>query len=162
MKLARRCLVILALMFWQGGFMFYASVVVPVGQSVLGSHRRQGFITQQVTDYLNYAGCVALVPLVWDIALTKDTDRRRRLRMIAWWTMAIIQISLLLLHIWLDRFLDADSSAVNDLGAFVIGHRWYLRLSTLQWLGGVVYLAATILSWRYEDATALIESASNT
>ena len=34
--LLRRFLVLAALFFWQGGFTFYASVVVPVGQQVFG------------------------------------------------------------------------------------------------------------------------------
>ena len=53
MTILRRFLVLIALFFWQGGFTFYAAVVVPVGQQVLHSHLRQGFVTQQVTNYLN-------------------------------------------------------------------------------------------------------------
>ncbi len=36
-RLLRRSLVVIALMFWQGGFTFYAAVVVPIGQDVLQS-----------------------------------------------------------------------------------------------------------------------------
>src|SRR5260370_16274673 len=64
--LVRRVLVLAALMFWQGGFTFYAAVVVPVGQDVLGSHLAQGFITRQVTNYLNLAGGLALGILGWE------------------------------------------------------------------------------------------------
>src|SRR2546428_9021513 len=71
----RRFLVLAALMFWQGGFTFYAAVVVPVGQQVLGSDLEQGFITRQVTQWLNVAGAVALVPLAWDVLAA---ERRRR------------------------------------------------------------------------------------
>ena len=46
MTILRRFLVLIALFFWQGGFTFYAAVVVPVGQQVLHSHLRQGFVTQ--------------------------------------------------------------------------------------------------------------------
>src|SRR5437764_15421395 len=70
--LFRRFLVLAALMFWQGGFTFYAAVVVPVGQHVLGSHAAQGFITREVTRYLNLAGAAALVFLVWDVAAARD------------------------------------------------------------------------------------------
>ncbi len=66
MALLRRFLVLLALFFWQGGFTFYAAVVVPIGQHVFG-HLRQGFVTRQVTVYLNLAGAVALLILVWDL-----------------------------------------------------------------------------------------------
>ena len=34
MRILRRYLVVIALMFWQGGFTFYAAVVVPVGTAV--------------------------------------------------------------------------------------------------------------------------------
>ena len=61
----RRWLVVLSLMFWQGGFMFYGGVVVPVGSEVLGSDTDQGWITRKVTDYLNAAGAVALA--VWGV-----------------------------------------------------------------------------------------------
>ena len=70
----RRYLVLLALSFWQGGFTFYAAVVVPVGQEVFG-HLRQGFITRQVTVYLNLAGAVALLVLVWDLVAARDPSR---------------------------------------------------------------------------------------
>ena len=49
--LGRRLLLLIGLMFWQGGFLFYAAVVVPVGTRVLGSETEQGFITQSVTNY---------------------------------------------------------------------------------------------------------------
>ena len=42
MTLTRRMVLLITLMFWQGGFMFYGAVVVPVGAEVLGSHRAQG------------------------------------------------------------------------------------------------------------------------
>ena len=78
MTILRRFLVLIALFFWQGGFTFYAAVVVPVGQQVLHSHLRQGFVTQQVTNYLNLTGAIALVPLAWEAAVPGDPSPRRR------------------------------------------------------------------------------------
>jgi hypothetical protein len=52
----RRYLLLLALMFWQGGFSFHGAVVVPVGNEVLGSHLEQGYITRSASNYLNWAG----------------------------------------------------------------------------------------------------------
>jgi hypothetical protein len=48
MIILRRLILIVALMFWQGGFMFYGSVVITVGAQVLGSEMDQGFVTQAV------------------------------------------------------------------------------------------------------------------
>ena len=57
MVLLRRLLLLWSLMFWLGGFTFYASIVVPIGTRVLGnSSRRQGFITREVTRQLNEQG----------------------------------------------------------------------------------------------------------
>src|SRR5579871_1207813 len=69
--LVRRYLVLTALMFWQGGFTFYAAVVVPIGTAQLGGATEQGFITRHVAWYLNVAGAVALVILAWDAAATR-------------------------------------------------------------------------------------------
>src|SRR5260370_29138158 len=42
----RRFLFFAAVAFWLGGFSFYGGVVIEVGSRVLGSHLKQGFITQ--------------------------------------------------------------------------------------------------------------------
>ena len=63
----RRFAVLMMVGFWQGGFLFYTSVVVPLGQKVLGSDLQQGFLTQQVTDSLNWAGVATLPFLAWDL-----------------------------------------------------------------------------------------------
>ena len=39
MMLMRRLCLLVAIMFWQGGFMFYGAVVVPIGSKILGSHQ---------------------------------------------------------------------------------------------------------------------------
>ena len=79
----RRLLLLIALMVWQGGFMFYGAVVVPVGSEVLGSHLQQGFVTQSVTNYLNLIGAMALAVWCWDIT-TGRAAGGRRLRWIGW------------------------------------------------------------------------------
>ena len=45
MPVLRRFMLLVSLMFWQGGFMFYGGVVVEVGSRILGSELEQGFIT---------------------------------------------------------------------------------------------------------------------
>ena len=152
MILLRRMLVIVALMFWQGGFTFYAAVVVPVGQKVLASHVRQGFITKEVTNYLNLAGAVALVLLAWDILACHDPSAaRRRARWLAWVIMAVCLLTLFYWHTRLDVLLDLDSETILDRGPFRTLHRQYLWVSTLQWAAGVAYLLLTLISWQREE-----------
>jgi hypothetical protein len=149
-KLFLRFTVIAALMFWQGGFTFYASVVVPIGQATLG-HLQQGLITRQVTNYLNIAAVVALLPLAWDVASTRAQASRRRLRWLTWLGMAVMLGLLVWLHGRLDDLLDVEAVRVLDRGLFRPQHRAYLWLSTMQWVLGILYLLLTLQSWREED-----------
>jgi hypothetical protein len=149
--LARRFLVLAALMFWQGGFTFYAAVVVPVGRETIGS--RQSEVTRPVTRYLNLAGAVALVPFAWDVACCRDrTTRRRFVRWGTWAGMALTLAALLWLHPALSARLDAGVSAADD--SFHHLHRVYLWVSTVQWACGLVFAGATLRAWRGEDRDA--------
>jgi hypothetical protein len=150
--LLRRFLVIAALMFWQGGFTFYAAVVVPTGQQVLGSHFEQGLITRQVTYWLNITGGVALVMLAGEL-LTGRTPGRPRLR---WATLAFLVITLgvlVALHQRLDSLLEwAESTGSGlDREAFRPLHRLYLWVSTAQWAGAVLFAGLTLRAWQRED-----------
>ena len=150
--LLRRFLALTALMFWQGGFLFYASVVVPIGQDVLGSHFDQGLITRRVTVYLNLSGAVALLVFALDAALTRDPSRfRRRCRWAVWVGMAILLALLVWLHPKLDELIDLDRNRIRNRATFRAGHRWYLWLSTVQWGFAIVYAVLMLWSWREED-----------
>src|ERR1700728_312060 len=98
----RRMLLLVSLMLWQGGFMFYGGVVVPVGARVLGSEREQGFITQSVTDYLNVAGAVCLIVFLehlWH-------DRRNGVSKMEWglWSAAVVSVVVLAgVHVQMDQ-----------------------------------------------------------
>jgi hypothetical protein len=155
LTLLRRLLVLIALMFWQGGFTFYAAVVVPVGQEVLGSHFKQGRITRRVTVYLNLSGAIALVPLAWDVAAARERSAwRRRLRWLCVAGMAVGLGLLYWLHPRLDELIDLDVGYVSDRGAFRTGHSWYLWISTVQWGLGLVYALLMLYAWRDEDRAA--------
>jgi hypothetical protein len=152
MTLSRRFVVLAALMFWQGGFTFYVAVVVPVGQEVLASHRRQGFISRRVTNYLNLTGAVALVPLAWDAAVSREgSARRRRLRWAAWGGMALALGMLVWLHGRMDELLDPVRRLVLDPTEFYSWHRGYLWASTVQWGFCLAYMYFTLRAWREED-----------
>jgi hypothetical protein len=147
----RRLLVLVALMFWLGGFTFYAGVVVPIGQQVLG-RGPQSDVTRHVSVYLNLACAVALVPLAWDVAGSGDPSRRRRI--CRWICVANILASLAVLH-WLHgelvSMMDQATASMDRGSSFRIGHKAYLWISTYQWLAGVVYTALMVPAWRAED-----------
>jgi hypothetical protein len=151
-SLPRRFLVLVALMFWQGGFTFYAGVVVPVGTEVLGGKLEQGFITREVTRYLNLSGGIALIPLAWDVLATADPSRLRRwTRGVAWAGMAAALAWLIWLHPRLDALLVPEESRILDRKTFLRGHRLYLWISTFQWGLGVVYAWTTLAAWSATD-----------
>ena len=152
MTLGRRYLLLLAIMFWQGGFTFYGAVVIHVGQEVLGSHLNQGYVTRSVSNYLNLAGVVALVLWAWDIAAARDTARRIWLRWGLWLVLALTLGLLVWLHPRLDELLDVDYFGVLDHRQFRVLHRWYLNISTVQWGASLILTAATLMAWQFADS----------
>jgi hypothetical protein len=137
-------------MFWQGGFMFYGGVVVPVGARVLGSETKQGFITQSVTNYLNLAGAVCL--LVWLEDLWHD--RRNGVSKPEWgiWSFAAASLFLLLgIHVRMDHLLVVESLSVLDPARFGVLHKMYLGTSSLQWLASLAMLSLAVTRWHTQD-----------
>jgi hypothetical protein len=151
MLLFRRFLVVIALFFWQGGFTFYASIVVPLGQQVFG-HLRQGFLTRQVTVYLNVAGAAALTVMVWDlIAAVDPRPWRRRSRWLLWTALLLTLLGLFWLHGRLNEQLVIKGRIILDPELFHTRHRLYLWISTVQWACSLLYLFITLVIWRRED-----------
>ena len=152
MRTLRRYLTVIALMFWLGGFTFYASVVVPVGTAVLKSDLRQGFITRRVTFYLNLAAAVALTVLLGELLLTVDPSRRRRLaRLGLWGIMALCQIALFFGHSYLDDQLQPKGMMILEHETFRLVHRLYLWTHTVQWGAGLIYIGLMLRGWMGED-----------
>jgi hypothetical protein len=147
--LLRRFLVLVALMFWLGGFTFYASIVVPVGQKLLGPGQ-QGLVTAKVTNYLNLSGVLALTILAWDLAVLKDGPRRRRLLWFCWAGMVLTLGLLVYFHQVLAAMMPHKPDSV-DAGSFRTMHSLYLWTSTVQWSCGVAYTVLTLAAWRSED-----------
>lgn len=151
MLLLRRFLALIALFFWQGGFTFYAGVVVPVGQEIFGSSR-QGFVTRQVTVYLNLAGAAALLVLLWDLWAARGASKwLRRSRWLMWAGMLLALLWLYRLHGQLDELLVVKGRIILDADTFHVRHRLYLWISTVQWAWGLLYLFASLAIWRRED-----------
>lgn len=153
MRILRRLLLLLALMVWQGGFMFYGAIVVPVGSEVLGSHREQGFVTRSVTNYLNVAGAVCLAVWCWDVVTERGAGLGwQRLRWVGWVLLVILLGVRVLLHLRLDELLDVETFSILDRPRFHLLHQGYLIVSTLQWGVAVVMTALTIRTWRDADS----------
>jgi hypothetical protein len=153
--IVRRLVVVAALMYWLGGFTFYAAVVVPAGTEALRSPRRQGFITRKVTRNLNVTAAVALAVLALEVAVAGDPSRLRWWsRLGLWLVMAGCQVALFVLHPHLDSFLREQGGIVLDQEAFRPWHRLYLWLHTVQWGAGVLFLCLTLVAWRARDRVA--------
>jgi hypothetical protein len=149
--LARRFLVLVALMFWQGGFTFYAAVVVPIGQDVVGS-LTQPFITRQVAHALNISAAIALLILALDVAAAAREARwAHNVRWLTWLGMVAALAVLVWLHPQIDRYLDLTYGEITDRKALRPWHRAYLWVSTVQWGFGLVYAWLTLRAWREAD-----------
>lgn len=149
MCLGLRYLWIIFFAIWQGGFMFYGAIVVPVGTMVLGSESLQGFVTQSVTNYLNIIGFLSLIIWLGELILQRDTLKIRRNIRWAILILLIVMIGLLSwLHIRLDQLLDAETYVISNSDLFIRLHSWYLIISTIQWAFSLVLVGLTIWAWR--------------
>ena len=148
----RRFIVLQALMIWQGGFLFYASVVVPDGTEVLGSSMAQGAITARVTDMMNILGLMALVVLAFDLRLSIDTNERRiALRWWCWSLAFLCQGLLFYFHELLDFFMDPARTRVVIWPPFRPVHRMYLWTISIQWFVCLLLVWFNLRSWQAED-----------
>jgi hypothetical protein len=120
-----------ALAFWMGGFTFYALVVIPTGNHLLGSIR-QGLLTQQVTHWMNLLGILSLLILL-------PSARHRKWSAISWLVMAVSLALLFWLHGRLDVLIDASARIVVSEN-FDRWHRAYLVAVTIQWFASLLFL----------------------
>ena len=152
MILLRRFLVVQLLMLWQGGFLFYASVVVPIGTDVLGGSFAQGQITQQVTYTLNSIGLTAMAVCAWELFYSRRLSRRRRLMLYSSWILMTVGVlTLIVIHRHLDEVVSFHSRSFSDRTAFRYWHRAYLWISTVQWIAGLVFALFLLLTWQSTD-----------
>ena len=147
MKLLRRFLVIQAFMLWQGGFVFYAAVVVPIGTD-LSSVRDQGFVTQQVTNWINYFGVVWCLIYLWELLASEPSHWRKMF----WQCNVVFLIFLFALHYLLDRSIDIEAWKIPDPDRFRRLHIMYLIVSTIQWFISLLSVFFTLWSWNWFDS----------
>ena len=112
----------------------------------LARRRKQGFITQSVTNYLNLAGAVCLgmwLEHLW-------YDRRNGVSKLEWgiWSFAAVSVIVLAgLHVRMDHILSIEPSSVLDPEWFGRYHKLYLLTSTVQWLASLALLFLAVLRW---------------
>ena len=157
MNAFRRFLTFVVFAFWMGGFTFYALVVIPTAHGVLGSHREVGFITQQVTRWINLVSLLALTLLAWNLIAGRkgDTAPSKRLLRITLGVMLATQIVLFAEHPILDRMLDVETQSIASQARFYAMHRVYLLTAAVQWL------AAMLHGWMLATAGACGPAAKN-
>ncbi len=143
---------------WQGGFFFYAAVVVPVGTDMLGS-AAQGFVTQEVTRWLNVFGAVFHLLLAWTLAVERGAPHWR-LRVGIGATSAAMLVALFALHPVLDSFLDPIGQTVDRPKVFYRWHNAYLWISTVQWLLALAMAWLWVGAWRWSSDRAGVVSES--
>lgn len=133
---------------WFGGFGFYVSFVVPVGNEVLGSSFEQGLITRQVTTPLNWLGVLAGTLMALNLLFNRNKFTRKRtwVQTIAIVIMLGMQLALFWLHPQIDTFVDLEThEIVGDYDQFYWFHRLYLWASTIQWFAAWLWLACFAL-----------------
>ena len=140
-----RFLCLAAIAFWMGGFTFYALVVIPTGNHLLGSIE-QGLVTQQVTQWMNLLGVLSLAILLPGV-------RRSRLLAASWLVMAAALIALYALHRRLDVLIDGSLREVSDETRFYRWHQAYLVAVTIQWSAAVIHLWGLVAAPLDETAT---------
>lgn len=131
-------LVLITWAFWMGGFAFYFGVVVPTGSTVVGGSD-QGYVTQQVSYWLNIIGVVSLAVLLRTTVLA-----RSRLLWGTWGLMAIFQIALFILHAQLDRLIIAPDRQILDQARFRQWHELYEGVATSLWVLGMAHLGILV------------------
>ena len=148
--LLRRFLVLAAFAFWQGGFTFYAAIVVPIGADVLGGSAEQARITRLVAWHINLAGAVALAVFALDI-VSVPRLRRSRAGMIV--IAALLLVGLVFLRAYLDQLFHGEDAIayIDDRAQFRPWHRAYLWISTVQWATCVAFLFLSLAAWRQTD-----------
>src|SRR5262245_27300032 len=127
-----RFLCLAGIAFWMGGFTFYALVVFPTGNHLLGSIGK-GWGPKRVTQWRNVLGGMSMGILVRGV-------RRSRLLAASWLVMAAALIALYALHRRLDVLIDGSLREVSDETRFYRWHQAYLVAVTIQWSAAVIHL----------------------
>ncbi|MCU0702412.1 MAG: hypothetical protein MUF18_00285 [Fimbriiglobus sp.] len=132
---------LLAFALWQGGFVFYSAVVVPVGTDLNGAFA-QGLVTQRVTHWLNLIGLACHGAYLWHLWATRGALWKWGL-----WVAGVALLGGLVAAHWrMDALLDTDTLTTAD--GFRGWHIAYLWGSTAHWAIGLVLAWGTLMEPR--------------
>jgi hypothetical protein len=137
------------LILWQGGFVFYAAVVVPIGTELLASPATQGLITLRVTPWLNAFGVAYLLIAALEQSVADDGHSPRILA--RWWLwigLAVGQYLLFPLHDVLLFFMNDGLDYVQMRPQFQFTHGVYLSISTVLWVLALFHAGLTLAAWQ--------------
>jgi len=150
-----RFLTLVAIAIWFGGFTFYSTAVIDTSQKVLHSVLRSGLITQQVTNWLNVISLPALAVCGANCIGLRGAQSRRCWHMLtaSLGGMVLMQMLRCALHPAMDRLI--VNREVADGAAFYRLHRFYLVVSTAQWLATLGYVWSTLTLWRSVDQSKI-------
>jgi hypothetical protein len=123
-----------SLALWQGGLTFYAAFVVPTANEIL-VNGEQGFVTQEVTNWLNLIGLIVVLVL-----LANAVYLRSRLLWGTWFVLTASVIGLFVVHRQIDAVLNPSAFEVLDNARFRLLHERYLIVVTIQWIAGLATL----------------------
>jgi hypothetical protein len=144
LRFVLRFLAFQSLMVWQGGFVFYALVVVPVGSGLRGE-TAQGFLTRQVVPWLAVVTWIALSLGAAEILTCRP---RRRPRLSLWIAAALLQLLLHDLYARVDAQLDPVQETIRDYSRFYTAHAYYLCTAGVQWALLLVASGLSLYAWQ--------------
>lgn len=124
---------IATLVIWWGAFTFYAGIVIPVGMKVLGSHTQMGFITQEVTKYLNVLSLILFNIYAYSLR-NHEFSEVALMEQIVSFSLIGFQVLLFIIHYFLTDLLDFKHHLILNSDKFYVFHRVYLIIETLIWL----------------------------
>jgi hypothetical protein len=124
---------IITLSIWWGAFTFYAGIVVPTGMNVLGSHTQMGFVTQEVSKYLNIFSLFLFIIYAYSLR-NNEFSEDVLFEQIVSFSLIGFQLLLFVIHYFLTDLLDFEHHIVLNQDKFYVFHRVYLIIETLIWL----------------------------